>query len=236
MIATTFALSLLGLAAASPLASRQVQGDYPPKSSSQGFNLVVNVTDPSAELAQAVQNTFITSLHTGAGLALVGVNSDSGRIFYQNGTSGEEEERQATIITDGGTPLTPSGFQLTKDSEETLSSASLNFGPGTPGVQLSSFTEGYVFLLPETYVACNESIAYYQGKYFITIKQAETTVSEKTGQFEYNIPENCAPVRLIPQCAQLEDLPEGSYASHDFALESECYDNVSELKWSEYGP
>ncbi|CAM1508161.1 Fc.00g050090.m01.CDS01 [Cosmosporella sp. VM-42] len=236
MLATTFVLSLLGIAAASPLVSRQVKPNYPPKSSSKGFTLVVNVTDPSAQLAHAVQNTFVSSIHTGAGLALVGVNSDSGRIFYQNGTVGERKEGKATIITDGGTPLTPSGFQLAKVTGAAPSSTSLNFGPGTPGVQLSSFPEGYAFLLPQTYLACNESIAYYAGKHFIVIKQVEATVCKETGKVEKSIPANCAPVRLIPQCDKLEDLPEGSYASHEFALDSECYPKVSELKWSEYGP
>jgi len=238
MISTAFTLSLLGLAAATPIASRDVVPNYPPKEISKGFNLVVNVTDPSADFSPSIQNSFIASIHTGAGLALVGITSDiaSSRTFYVNGTVEEVRYSRSNVLSDGGTPPTPQGLQLAPvEGSETLSTATMNFGPGTAGVGLSRFPEPYVFLTPETFVACNTSLPYYQGKYFVTIQRAATTVDED-GEINRNIPEGCAPVRLIPQCAKLPELPSDAYSSHEFAADSSCYKNVAALNWKEYGP
>ncbi|KAK7430316.1 hypothetical protein QQZ08_003064 [Neonectria magnoliae] len=234
MIASTILLGLLGLTTASPVPAAAAKPKYPVEETAKGFKLSVNVTDPSRDFHPSIQNSFVTSIHTGAGLALVGVIEKGGRVFYQNGTAKEHREGRATVITDGGTPLTPSGLKLTKDSKsKTLSSAHLDFGLGTPGVQLSS-TKAYSFLLPETYVACNESLAYYRGEYFITIKQAKIT-KHSDGSVNRNIPKHCVPVRLVPECAELETLPKGSYSSHKYALDSQCYNDVSKIKWSKYG-
>jgi len=45
-----------------------------------------------------------------------------------------------------------------------------------------------------------------------------------------------APVRLLPECTPLNDLPAGSSSSHEFAIEDRCYKDVKSIKWSEYGP
>lgn len=235
MVAPVVALSLIGLASAGPIA-RQVVPNYPQASSSKGFNLVVNVTDLSADFSPSIQNTYINSIHTGAGLNLVGVGSaDEARLFYQNGTAEESQYGFSTIITDGGSPLTPAGLALAqKGNSETTTDATLNFGPGSP-LSITSFPEPYKFVGPDTFAACSSSLEYYGGKKFITILHAETTVDD-AGQIHYNIPKGCAPVRLIPECATLNTVPAGSYSSHEFALDSECYSDVSALNWSEYGP
>ncbi|KAM5342373.1 hypothetical protein ACJ41O_013339 [Fusarium nematophilum] len=234
MLPSTFFLSLLGLAAASPLAQREARPQYPPRSTSKGFKLVVNVTDHSRDFDPPIHNSFVTSIHTGAGLALVGVIEKGGRIFYQNGTREERQNGQATVLTDGGTPLTPSGIALEKESK-TLYGTTLNFGPGTPGVQLNALDDPYTYLLPETFVACSEKLDYYQGKRFIVIKQARITIDEND-EIQRNIPKGCAPVRLVPECAELEELPKGSYSSHKYALNSKCYEDVSKIKWKQYSP
>lgn len=238
MIASTLALGLVGLAAASPIADRQVYPHYPDTSQSKGFHLVVNVTDPCKDFNPPIQNTYIASIHTGAGLALVGNSADEqyARIFYQNGTAQEKRFGGETTISDSGTPPFPAGFKLVRDQgSETVSTAHLDAGLGTKGVGITAFPEPYAFLSPETYAACNESLPYYQGRYFIIIKQAQTTVDENGG-IHRNIPEGCAPVRLLPECTPLNDLPDGSYSSHEFAIEDRCYEDVKSIKWSEYGP
>jgi hypothetical protein len=226
---------LVSLAAAGPISARDGAPHYPPLGSSKGFNLVVNVTQPGADFSPSIQNAFIASIHTGAGQALVGITSDiaSSRIFYQNGTSEQYLNGQSNLISDGGTPPTPQGLQLNK--EGTIATASMNFGPGSAGVRLTRTPEPYSFLLPETFVACNTSLAYYKGEYFITIKQAETTVGAD-GAINKNVPEGCAPIRLVPQCAELAALPADAYSSHEYALDSSCYQDVASIKWNEYGP
>ncbi|KAH7152152.1 hypothetical protein B0J13DRAFT_522469 [Dactylonectria estremocensis] len=225
-------LSLFGLAIASPV-TRATKANYPETQTSKGFKLVVNVTDPSRDFKPSIQNNFVTSIHLGPGLALVGVLEDRGRIFYQNGTEDEHRDNRATIITDGGTPLIPSGLQLKPDADsKTLSTARLDFNYGTRGVQLSC-DEDYSFVLPETFIACNESLLYYPGQYYVTIKHASST-RNKDGTTNHNIPKHCAPVRLIPECTELNETPVGSFANHEYALDSRCYKDVSEIEWSRF--
>lgn len=238
MLVSAAALSLIGLAAASPLGERQVIPNYPPKSTSKGFHLVVNVTDPSKDFHPPIQNTYVTSIHVGAGLALVGQNAGTeyGRIFYQNGTVAEKRYSQSNVLSDSGTPPFPSGLKLTKDpNSETVSTAHLDGGSGDAGIGITRFPEPYAFLYPETWVACNETLQYYQNQYFIILKQAQTTVGED-GSINRNIPEGCAPVRLVPECTELNSLPAGSISSHEYALDSECYPDVKSLDWTKYGP
>ncbi|KJK80656.1 hypothetical protein H634G_03805 [Metarhizium anisopliae BRIP 53293] len=219
MLIPAAALSLIGLAAASPLGERQVVPNYPSKSTSKGFHLVVNVTDPSKDLEPPVQNTYVTSIHVGAGLALVGQSAGTGygRIFYQNGTVDEQRNSQSNVLSDSGTPPFPSGLKLVKDSDsQTVSTAHLDGGAGQSGIGITHFPEPYAFLYPETW-------------------QAETTIGDD-GSINRNIPDGCAPVRLVPECTELNNLPAGSTSSHEYALDSECYPDVKSLDWTQYGP
>ncbi|PNP39371.1 hypothetical protein TGAM01_v207088 [Trichoderma gamsii] len=232
-----FSAAVLGLATAAVAAPANIVPNYPPHQESQGFRLVVNVTDKALDLKPSVQGLYVNSIHVGAGLNVAGVGAkDVSNVFYQNGTASEFRFSSATTITDEATPLTPFGLSLSKNTDsETLSSAYINGGAGTPGVQISQFPEGFLFLEPETFVICNNPLQYYQGQKFLVVEQAATTISSD-GQVERNLPEGCAPVRLLPECAPLEPLPAGSYASHEFALQSECYADVASINWSLYGP
>lgn len=236
MIASTLALGFLGLAAASPIAERQIVPHYPQKSLSKGFRLVLNVTDPARDLSPSVKNTYITSIHVGAGLNYVGnvEGTEAGRIFYQNGTG----IKYATVntISDGGSPAAPYSFALTKDAADSkVSTATLNVGQASDNIGLTGFPNPYTYLYPETYAACNEPLAYYGGKNFVIIKQAQLSV-DKNGVINYNIPKECVPVRLLPECTKLNDLPAGSLSSHAHALDSECYDDIKSIDWTQYGP
>ncbi|KAH0533119.1 hypothetical protein TsFJ059_001727 [Trichoderma semiorbis] len=234
-VSTAALLGLVGAAAASPL---NIVPNYPPVKQSTGFRLVVNVTDKALDFSPSVQGLYVNSIHVGAGLNEVGIGSksDNPGIFYQNGTASEARFSGATTVTDQGTPLSPYGISLSLDPDsKTLSSVYDNGGLGTKGVQISQFPEGFRYLGPETYVICNVPLAYYQGTKFNVVKQAATTISS-TGQVERNIPEGCVPVRLLPECATLEDLPAGSYSSHEFAINSDCYADVASINWSLYGP
>ncbi|ODA79847.1 hypothetical protein RJ55_05444 [Drechmeria coniospora] len=238
MLASALAFGLAGLAAASPIGERDSVAHYPATSLSKGFHLVVNVTDRCKDFDPPIHNTYITSIHTGAGLALVGNVAGPGtaRIFYQNATSEQSKSGDGTVVTDSGTPPYPAGLKLVKDeASSTLRTAHLDAGLGTPGIGISKFPEPYAFLTQETWVACNESLSYFRGQHFIIFKSAKTTVG-KDGTAHRNIPEGCAPVRLLPECTDLNALAVGSYASHAYALEGRCYQDVKSIKWSDFGP
>ena len=215
------ALGLLGLASTSACAPRD--GAYPVLSTSKGFKLVINVTDPSNDFNPPVHNNFVTSIHTGAGLAEIGSRPDDGPVFYQNGTNTEFEDGDSNVLTDGGTPPFPSGFQLNRDGDSDLSTGSLNVGPGTPGVGLREKPVSY--LLPEHYLACDEPLEYYQGKRFVVIRHSDKSET---------VPEQCRSVRLLPQCAKLDDLPPDALSSHQYVLDSPCYENVTSIFWENF--
>jgi hypothetical protein len=192
-------------------------------SSSKGFNLVIDLADPSKDFDPPVQNTYVTSIHTGAGLALVGNTDDksTGRVFYQNGTEAEYKDKQSTVITDGGTPPFPSGFTInSEDGDDGITDGHLDAGPGTPGVALAD-EDGESYLLPNYYLACYEPLEYYQGQKFIVIRHSDN---------EDDVPEQCRSVRLVPQCAKLNNLPKDALSSHEYALDSPCYKDVASAK------
>ncbi|KAG8422230.1 hypothetical protein J3459_010570 [Metarhizium acridum] len=216
------------LPSASDKSSPTTRQNLPPKA----------VTDPSKDFQPPVHNTYVSSIHVGAGLAHVGqsAGTGSGRIFYQNGTVAEQRYSQSNVLSDGGAPLFPSGLKLVKDpNSQTVSTAHLDAGPGLAGIGITRFPVPYAFLYPETWVACNESLPYYRDTYFVILKQAEATIGND-GLIHRNIPDGCAPVRLVPECTQLNDLPAGSISSHEYALDSECYPDVKSLDWTQYGP
>lgn len=204
----------------------RVDSEDPAISSSKGFNLVISLADPSDDFDPPVQDTYVTSIHTGAGLALIGNTDDkeTGRIFYQNGTEAEYKDKQSTVITDGGTPPFPSGFTIdSEDGGDGLTYGHLDAGFGTPGVALLD-DEGVSYLLPGYYLACYEPIEYYQGKEFIVIRHSDE---------EDDVPEQCRSVRLVPQCTKLNELPDDATSSHEYALDSPCYKDVASIKWDE---
>ncbi|OAQ63651.1 hypothetical protein VFPPC_16499 [Pochonia chlamydosporia 170] len=226
-------LSIASLAAASPI-TRDTPTSTPPTSKSQGFQLVVNVTDLSRDFAPSIHQKYINSIHVGAGQSLLGVGSkqDSPRTFYINGTALDFHFANSTVVSDAGTPLTPWGISLTKDKgSDIASTAHLNGGPGAKGIGLTRWSVPYTFMYPETYAICNESLAYYGGKKFLIVKQFNLGIKGLDA-----IPKTCVPVRLFAQCAKLNDLPKGSISSHKFAYETECYEDVAGIDWPKYRP
>ncbi len=58
-------------------------------------------------------------------------------------------------------------------------------------------------------MTCNQLEPYY-GKHYTMARYSHSIWDEANHQLVNYIPEECVAVRLIPQCAVLEDLPEGS--------------------------
>lgn len=216
------ALGLCSPGLASPVYPRDTK--YPPLSTSKGFNLIVSLKEPSSDFDPPIHNSFVTTIHVGAGLSKIGTSSEKGPVFFQNGTAEARTAGQSTVVTLGGTPPTSAGFKLTPDKGSSgFSSGSLDFGLGTPGIALRG--DSIAYLTPETFYACDEPLEYYQGKHFVVIKQSAAAS---------DIPKECRAVRLIPKCAALAPLPSDAYANYDFALESSCYDDVAAIEWTKY--
>ncbi|KID90499.1 hypothetical protein MGU_02376 [Metarhizium guizhouense ARSEF 977] len=225
------ALILAGLAAASPMVS-QSGGNYPAKSFSQGFHLVVNNTDPSRELADPVHTMFLQSFHIGPPNNLVGTNSTarSRRVFYQNATEDEFRSGNAHILSDAGSQNIPYGlsFRLEEDAAQGFVFR-LDAGPGQKGVAISPNHHPCAFLKVPGLAMCNQPVKHYRDRKMNLLKM----FPNPTGNL-WKIPEECAPVRLLPQCIPLPDAQQGAKSTHEFAQTTHCYKNVSAIDWSMY--
>ncbi|KAI1270952.1 hypothetical protein F5Y07DRAFT_46328 [Xylaria sp. FL0933] len=231
------------VASASPLQARQVIPHYPPNSLSTGFRLVANVTDPATDLTPPVDGWELQGIHTGAGLNDAVLTSETGRIFYHNGTAAEIRFGEGSILSDGGSPPFPYGiyvqtadqFDATYPAEHDVA---INVGSGTIGVSLLAFPDPYFYLTAHaqgTYVACPRTVPYYNAEY-VVVRFAYDTFDPDTALPVRNVPAGCTAITLIPECDTLPALPEGSISSHEFAASSKCYEDVSAINWPEYGP
>lgn len=226
------ALILAGLAAASPMVS-QSGGNYPAKSFSQGFHLVVNNTDPSRELAEPVHAMFLQGIHIGPPNSLVGTRTTrSRRVFYQNGTEDEFRSGNAHILSDAASQSITYGlsFRLEGDAAQGFVFR-LDAGPGQKGVAMSPNHHPCAFLNVPGLAMCNRPVEYYRGRKMNLLKM----FPNPTGNL-WKMPEECTPVRLLPQCIPLPDAQQGVSPSHEFVQTTHCYKNVSAIDWSMYTP
>lgn len=211
-------VSLVALAAAAPC---------PAQDKSKGFTLYVHVTDKATDLAPSVEGYSLSTIHDGAGQAIAGLYTDSARVWYLNGTEAQITDNEGTVIADGGTPPFPNGIDVLA-AKDGISSVRVDAGPGTPGVQLSTSPDSYTYLTAPTdgtYLACLEPVPYYGNREFLLLKHAEAGKAP---------PSKCAKIRLVPQCAELPELPQGALASHEFAREVGCYKAVALIPWAKY--
>lgn len=225
MIASIFTLALASLATAAPSGSPPKPNQYPPTQTSKGFQLVVNVTDPSTDFKPAIHHSYVASIHVGAGLNRVGQTNDKkyARTFYVNGTETDVHFGKSHMISDAGSM--PEGFGLAPvDGSNNIKDLSLNGGSGDSGIVLTRKPAHEIYLNPGTVMACKESLKYYSDKEFVVIKQIDPSADDK-------MPDNCIKVNLIPECHKLDALPEGAKWNHDNAADSSCYKNVAQLKW-----
>ncbi|KAI0392402.1 hypothetical protein F5Y17DRAFT_361643 [Xylariaceae sp. FL0594] len=250
MFKPILALGAACLASAVPLESRQVVPHYPPNSLSTGFRLVANVTDPATDLKPSVNGWELTGIHTGAALNEAILANAPGRVFYHNGTASEIRYGQGSILSDGGSPPFPYGIYVQSESEHDATypaehDVNINVGSGTIGVSLLAFPNPYFYLTGPnsaqgTFVACPRVVPYYGVEYTV-VRFAYDTIDPSTSLPVRNVPKGCTAITLIPECDTLPKLSKcnknnGGQASHEFAVESKCYKDVSAINWPEYGP
>ncbi|KAG5951819.1 hypothetical protein E4U58_001059 [Claviceps cyperi] len=223
-------LSVGGLTLASALVAPH--DARPATSLSQGFNLVVNVTDLNRDFSPSVHGKFLDSIHIGAGDSLLSTSDDkkSARIFYVNGSAAEFHFGLTTVVSDSATPPAPFSISLAQNNISKIErTVHLSSSAGNKGVGITHLPVPYSFLSPETYAICNESLSYYRGARFLIVKQFQLGL-----QTLKSIPANCVPVRLLPECTKLNDLPKDSYSSHEFTYGTSCYDRVADIDWTKY--
>ncbi|KAI0880651.1 uncharacterized protein GGS22DRAFT_81493 [Annulohypoxylon maeteangense] len=217
------------LTSASHLSGRQ-QSPYPPSTFSKGFKLIANVTDRAHDLSPSIHGWALQGAHIGADLnSAVLNNTTPGTIFYQNGTANEIYHQTSNILTDSSTPLAPYGLIMRYPNETSdVVALGINGGSGTPGITLTNppYPMTELSAPASQFVACKEKIPYYPpGWEFVLVR------AFRDG---YQVPANCAVVDFLPQCAELPDLPPGSYSTHEFANLARCFEDPAGIDWSKY--
>ena len=203
-----FTISTLALAAAATALPSQHARTATCTSTSKGFNLVAHVTDATSDLTPSVEGLFLSTAHTGAGLNAAVLSSANGRLFYQNGTSPETSD----ILTDGGTPPFPFSLQV-QPAGEARRILDISVGQGTVG---SVNAQGRLVngLGEGAFLACRQVVPYYNQE-FVTLQFVYGKADPATLK-------GCATIELVAKCAELNELPEGSLSSHEFAAEVKC--------------
>lgn len=209
------ALGLVSLAIAAPSCPNPGSN----LSSSKGLKLRVKLQDASKDLTSPVKGQFVTSIHDGAGTNLVGFSASEGRIFYVNGTAGGDGLFWNTL-SDGATPLVPFGLSLHAAPENAdVQIVRLDAGPGDEDIYVPEHAASPQ-LYPTNWLACSEPLQYYGGQKFNVLRRQALGTST---------PSECVLITLLPECTALNDLPPGSYASHEFAREVSCYKDASNV-------
>ncbi|KAK4171097.1 hypothetical protein QBC36DRAFT_368174 [Triangularia setosa] len=234
--AAFFSTLMAGLVVASPLplAQRQFQGNYPPRTTADAFTLVANISTSSHIFDPDINNWFLSGVHIGAGrnAAILQPTLDRAAVFFVNGT-GRDVSAQATSIAlppiKFQSGATPGGLQfLPFEDSEKLVNVGLNFGPGSTGAGIVGGLRSpwpQAFTPYSFFVVCNETEPAY-GRPQHSVKLAPSAES---------IPENCVAVTLLAQCASLpEDVFEGTEELNIHHLGVPCYEDVGAIDWSQY--
>lgn len=254
------ALAASSLVSASPIASTPTQTRTSPStdateasaavSTSTGFQLVADVTDPFNALATEVQNMVLQAYHAGASYrvpVLTKPNAETpGRVFYFDRPP---QNSSSILLTDSFSDETPAN---------STSNASISFGlavqssddfivpeypqehgawfyagsgDATPVSLANTGTPyGGLYLLNEqgsgTFMACNRTIPYYNLENGITLEYLYDS-DASTPDEKPSVPESCVPIRLVLVCADLPEVPAGSQSSHANAQPVSCYTDMS---------
>lgn len=222
MLFTTAAVSLIGAAAASPLSF-----DYPARELSTGFKIMVNVTDLSRDLPTSVHKKYLTALHTGPGTNQVGIAKSDGPVpvFYQNGTAEEQRNGYSVTLADLGTPGTAFGLGSVHPDPANTAAFDIVLNGGHPNEYFSvtAYPEPVSIVEIATAGICPATLP--SGETYDVLRMFYV------GNDNKRIPEECAPVKLIPECAELTP-SEG--ASLKYSLYSSCYVDPASINWAQY--
>ena len=204
-----------------PAATEAASRPPAPESSSKGFQLAAIPTDQS--LASAFEGMFLNAYHIGAGLNLAvlhGIDAHNrGAVFYLN----EKPGHPASILTDSGS--FPYSFNVPRPGERGEQNVLFPVGDvGTPvAIEDAGPPSEGIYVLnglqtsgQGSFLACKRPVPYYHNTEMIVLQYAYDAT-----------PQDCVPVRLVPQCAHLPAPPPQGPASHEYAQTVPCYPSAN---------
>lgn len=252
------ALAASSVVSASPIASTPTQSTPSTDatdvaasvSTSTGFQLVVDATDPFNALATEVQNMVLQAYHAGVSYRVPVLTkpdaASPGRVFYfdrppQNSSSvlltdsfSDKTPANSTSnasISFGLAVQSPDDFIVPEYPQEHGAWLYAGSGDATPVSLANTGTPyGGLYLLNEqgsgTFMACNRTIPYYNLENGITLEYLYDS-DATTPDGKPSVPESCVPIRLVLVCADLPDVPAGSQSTHANAQQVSCYTDMS---------
>lgn len=226
MISTAFTLVLAGVAAAVPFST---QG-YAPVSHSKGITFVMNVTDPSTDFKDTPVNGLqLVGVHAGATENAPTVTSNGGESFFATNND------TIQLANTGSTPY--SIFMDETAVEPFVYNLGINAGYGTPGFGITSGPLNPhpcpMLYAPKagTFAVCDTGFGAPTHPQLL-VQFVEGSMSNWYAS--ENVPANCVAVKLIPQCSAID--PNQATVNYDDIPESQCYDNVTAINWSQLSP
>ncbi|KAK3312932.1 hypothetical protein B0H66DRAFT_504978, partial [Apodospora peruviana] len=222
---------LLASLATAVLATPLVDSNPASLSATTGFILVANLTDTTRDFSPSINHLKLTGVRIGAGLETAVLTNNTGRTFYENGTDGN-----IGVVSDsGGTyPISMIMDALAPGEADAdyVDYVGIDVGTAQPGIGIAAPPADVPALYgPDmgTFVVCFESQPVY-GKPQYPVRFAKAQLVN--GVAYQKIPAQCAPITLLPQCAQLDDaVPSGALYDHDYARNVRCYGNVASVTW-----
>jgi hypothetical protein len=209
-------------ASAAPLA--RLVPRAPETSTGTTFRLVVKITDGTDFTDSPVNNGEVTLYHTVASVNRA-VITNSGAVFYQNGTQTERDGWAAQLIN--YTPSFPQGFSIDFEDGTDTFKTYVNAGPGLPGVMVSSDAKPLAFIdrhgasadgtTTGTFVVCQDTSLGNVLSWKVTNGASE----------------GCVAVDLVPECDALPGLSDTADWIHGFVENVRCYADVSAItEWA----
>ncbi|KAK1752615.1 hypothetical protein QBC47DRAFT_388978 [Echria macrotheca] len=228
--------ALASLTAASPLATRDWQpGNYPPYNviGASGITLVANLSNPTTAIFDPpVHGWTLSSVHVGAGLNAAILDPSHGHVFFVNG-SGPEISGEATSLNlppfNSTSGPVPQGLVYSQAEDKSKGYLSVNFGYGTKGFGIrAGLRSQYPVLFNPTghteFMVCNVSVPVYgRPQYPVFVVEEHAAV-----------PDNCALMHLLPQCASIEEPLLGGEEFGWQPVGASCYPDVKALDWQKY--
>ncbi|KAK3317490.1 hypothetical protein B0T19DRAFT_469160 [Cercophora scortea] len=195
----------------------------------QAFTLIANVTNPSLDLNPSINHFQLTGIHIGAGLSTAVLTATTGRILYENGTGTPQTTGIASDL--GGVypySLTITPLPADEPDADYVDYVGIDIGTAQDGIGVDSISGGGewpALFGPErgTFVVCYEEKPAY-GRPQYPVRFARERVVD--GVAYQQIPLGCAPIVLVPQCAELEAVEPGAVYNHDFVRSVRCFEDV----------
>ncbi|KAK1834478.1 hypothetical protein QBC39DRAFT_300528 [Podospora conica] len=213
-----------------------VSGQYPKTERSPAFTLIANITDTSklGIFSDPIQHWPLDDIHTGAARNTAVLRSDSRNLFFVNGTAEQEAAMNTTVrlpplMCSYGQDPDSNGVMFGQSTIKATGYVGINNGGAHQGAGIfNSFQSPYPALYaPEPFrslkwMVCNQSEHDHDLPQY-AVKQAE------------EVPENCAEMVLLAQCATLRPLPLLNVTQWGWNVrEVDCYSNVSAIDWDAF--